>query len=76
MKIFCTVNQLYMGRIANQEGTTETVNYCVQTKVSKAMDVGEQMKLLNFCKGFLIMPSTFYAALTEKEMLVIVEDTP
>ena len=34
------------------------------------------MKLQNFRKGFLIMPSTFHVALTEKEMLVIVEDTP
>ena len=75
-----TINQLYMVRIADQEGTTETFNYCAWTKVSnlKAMDVREQIKLLNFCKGSksLIMPSTFHVALTEKEMLVILENTP
>ena len=48
----CTMNHLYMVRIASQDGATEAADYCAWTKVNKAMSgkTAKQMLLLKFCK--------------------------
>lgn len=48
----CTMNHLYMVRIASQDGATEAADYYAWTKVNKAMSgkTAKQMLLLKFCK--------------------------